>query len=108
MDAINDWELDSRIFHYLPCSRVLDYHQFGNGPAALGRRKMADLNELQLHDIPTKALVVEHAGAPFKLTDIILDEVREDELLVEMMYTGICHSVSERLPSLLPGQHGFA
>lgn len=67
---------------------------------------MADPKELPLHDIPTQALVVEHAGAPFKLTDIILDEVREDELLVEMMYSGICHSVSGRL-SLGAAQHGL-
>ena len=49
---------------------------------------------LPLKDIPTKALVVERPGASFVLTDIILDEVRDDEVLVEMKYTGLCHTVN--------------
>lgn len=44
-------------------------------------------------DIPTKALVVAEAGGPFVLGDVILDEVRPDEVLVEMKYTGLCHTV---------------
>lgn len=51
-------------------------------------------DSLPLRGIPTEALVVETAGAPFKLTQIILDEVRENEVLVEMMYSGVCHTVS--------------
>ncbi|OQV09147.1 Alcohol dehydrogenase GroES-like domain-containing protein [Cladophialophora immunda] len=42
--------------------------------------------------IRTKALVVEEANAPFKLMDVILDEVRDDELLIEMKYSGVCHT----------------
>ncbi|OBT97631.1 hypothetical protein VE01_04453 [Pseudogymnoascus verrucosus] len=42
--------------------------------------------------IPTKALVVEKAGSPFVLQDITLDEVRDGEVLVEMKYTGLCHT----------------
>ncbi|CAL5874487.1 uncharacterized protein PFLUO_LOCUS8783 [Penicillium psychrofluorescens] len=38
--------------------------------------------------IPTKAFVVEEPGAPFILQDVILDEVRANEVLVEMKYTG--------------------
>ena len=44
-------------------------------------------------NIPTKALVVEQPEAPFVLKDVILDEVRPDEVLVEMKYTGLCHTV---------------
>lgn len=40
----------------------------------------------------TEALVVHEAGAPFKPTPITLDTVRSDELLIEMKYSGICHT----------------
>lgn len=43
----------------------------------------------------TVALVVAEPGKDFKLQDIVLDEVRDDEFLIEMKYTGICHTVSE-------------
>ena len=46
-------------------------------------------------DIPTKALVVEKPGAPFILKDVILDEVRVDELLIEIKYAGLCHTVGD-------------
>ena len=44
-------------------------------------------------NIPTKCLIVEKPGAPFTLGDAILDEVREDEVLVEIKYSGLCHTV---------------
>ncbi|CAO2648155.1 Nn.00g090770.m01.CDS01 [Neocucurbitaria sp. VM-36] len=40
----------------------------------------------------TKAYVVEKKGAPFVLRDVILDEVRPNEVLVEIKYTGLCHT----------------
>jgi Zn-dependent alcohol dehydrogenase len=43
--------------------------------------------------ISTTAFVVEKPGAPFVLQDVILDEVRANEVLVEMKYTGLCHTV---------------
>lgn len=43
-------------------------------------------------NIETVALVVTEAKADFKLTPIILDEVRPDEVLIEMKYSGICPS----------------
>ncbi|KAJ5477921.1 hypothetical protein N7530_003430 [Penicillium desertorum] len=42
--------------------------------------------------IPTTAFVVEKPGAPFVLQDVILDEVRANEILVELKYTGLCHT----------------
>lgn len=54
-------------------------------------------NELPTN-IETIAYVVEEAGGDFRLMDIILDEVRSDELLIEMKFSGICHTVS--LPSV--------
>lgn len=44
-------------------------------------------------NIPTTAFVVDKPGAPFVLQDVILDEVRANEVLVEMKYTGLCHTV---------------
>ena len=46
-------------------------------------------------NIITKAYVVGHKGGPFVLKDVLLDEVRDDEVLVEIKYTGLCHTVSD-------------
>ncbi|KAF3761590.1 hypothetical protein M406DRAFT_94894 [Cryphonectria parasitica EP155] len=43
-------------------------------------------------NIETEALVVAAPGDDFKLVPIILDEVRGNEVLVEMKYSGICHT----------------
>lgn len=45
-------------------------------------------------NIETEALVVAKPGEHFQLTPIILDQVRGNEVLVEMKYSGICHTVS--------------
>ncbi|KAE8364609.1 chaperonin 10-like protein [Aspergillus caelatus] len=42
--------------------------------------------------LTTKAYVVEKKGAPFILRDIILDQVQPAEVLVEIKYTGLCHT----------------
>ena len=44
----------------------------------------------KLRDFETEALVVLEPKADFKLQPIILDEIRDDEVLVEMKYSGIC------------------
>lgn len=46
----------------------------------------------ELKNIPTKAYVVDSKDAPFVLRDVILDGTQENELLVEIKYTGICHT----------------
>ncbi|RFU74287.1 alcohol dehydrogenase [Trichoderma arundinaceum] len=43
-------------------------------------------------NIRTKAYVVESKGSPFTLRDVVLDEVQPSEVLVEIWYTGICHT----------------
>ncbi|KAF2804133.1 NAD(P)-binding protein [Mytilinidion resinicola] len=53
-------------------------------------------------DIETVALVVREVKADFELTPIILDEVRPDEVLVEMKYSGICHTDIVLQQGLLP------
>lgn len=45
-------------------------------------------------NIRTKALVVAKPKADFELQEVVYDEVRDDEYLIEMKYTGICHTVS--------------
>lgn len=47
----------------------------------------------------TEALVVQEPKADFTLTPITLDEVKPDEVLVEMKYSGICHTVCGYVPS---------
>lgn len=44
-------------------------------------------------NIKTEALVIRKPGDKFEMKPIILDEVRSDEVLVEMKYSGICHTV---------------
>ncbi|KAI1630142.1 chaperonin 10-like protein [Exophiala viscosa] len=50
------------------------------------------MDSLPEKDIPTKAIVVQKPHAPFELRDVILDEVRAHEVLVQMKFTGICHT----------------
>lgn len=44
-------------------------------------------------NIETVALVVDEPGADFKLQQVVFDEVQPDEYLIEMKYSGICHTV---------------
>jgi hypothetical protein len=46
-----------------------------------------------LKDIKTRALVVAQPKADFVMQTVFYDEVREDEYLIEMKYSGICHTV---------------
>ena len=55
---------------------------------------MLSMEDLPDINIATKAIVVEKPGAPFVLQDVTLDEVRPREVLVQMKYTGLCHTVS--------------
>lgn len=50
--------------------------------------------------VQTSALVVREPKADFTMTTITLDEVRADEILVEMKYSGICHTVRSHAPIL--------
>lgn len=42
-------------------------------------------------NVETVALVAEKPKDPFKLESIVLNAVRENELLIDMKYSGICH-----------------
>ncbi|VUC22994.1 unnamed protein product [Clonostachys rosea] len=42
--------------------------------------------------ITTKAYVVAERGGPFELRDVVLDKLHPTEVLVEIKYTGICHT----------------
>ncbi|KAI5460559.1 chaperonin 10-like protein [Mariannaea sp. PMI_226] len=54
-------------------------------------------------NIYTEALVIQKPGDNFEMKTVILDEVRPDELLVEMKYSGICHTDVLLQNGLLPG-----
>lgn len=45
----------------------------------------------------TRAYVLEKPNAPFVLRDVVLDELQPTEVLVEMKYTGLCHTVCSLL-----------
>ena len=48
-------------------------------------------------DIETIAYVVHKPKEDFVLENVVLDEMRDDEVLVDMKFSGICHTVcSER------------
>jgi aryl-alcohol dehydrogenase len=42
--------------------------------------------------IATRAAVVESVGAPFQVQDVVLADPRPDEVLVEMVAAGLCHT----------------
>ncbi|MDN0197715.1 NAD(P)-dependent alcohol dehydrogenase [Streptomyces sp. S.PNR 29] len=58
----------------------------------------------------TRAAVVESGGAPFTLSDVVLDEPGPHEAVVRMVATGLCHTdlgvASGGLPFPLPGVLG--
>ena len=47
-------------------------------------------------DIETIGWVVHDAKEDFKLEELILDGPQDDELLVDMKWSGICHTVGDR------------
>lgn len=44
--------------------------------------------------LQTEGIVLQGPTTGFEMMPVILDNMRPDELLVEMKYTGICHTVS--------------
>ncbi|KAM4055746.1 zinc-binding dehydrogenase [Hirsutella rhossiliensis] len=54
-------------------------------------------------NLATEALVVHKPGDRFEMKNIILDQVRSDEVLVEMKYSGICQTDNLLQAGLLPG-----
>jgi aryl-alcohol dehydrogenase len=51
----------------------------------------------------TRAAVVEGQGQPFTISEVELDEPREDEVLVRMVATGLCHT-DLTMGSFLPAE----
>lgn len=49
--------------------------------------------DVQTKDIETLAYVVHNPKEDFVLEDVVLDEMRDDEVLVDMKFSGICHTV---------------
>lgn len=54
---------------------------------------LASTDQTVMFPFKTEGLVVQAAKADFILEPITLDEVRSDEVLVEMKFSGICHTV---------------
>jgi aryl-alcohol dehydrogenase len=58
----------------------------------------------------TTAAIVEYAGSPFTLTDVVLDAPRPGEVLVRVVAAGLCHTdlgvAAGALPFPLPGVLG--
>lgn len=56
---------------------------------------------------PTRAAVVESPGAPFTVHDVVLDDVRAGDVLVEVVAAGLCHTdlgvQHGGIPFVLPG-----
>ena len=57
--------------------------------------------------LTTRAAVVEAPGAPFVVQDVVLDDVRTGEVLVEVVAAGLCHTdlgvQAGGIPFALPG-----
>lgn len=57
---------------------------------AVGQTANNASNGSDQKNIETVGYVVEEVNADFKLVPVILDEVRPNEVLVEMKYSGVC------------------
>ena len=53
--------------------------------------------ETSTKNIETIGYVVHGPKEEFKLEELVLDEMQDDELLVDMKYSGICHTVRQPL-----------
>lgn len=51
------------------------------------------MTEVSTKNIETIGYVVHGVKEDFKLEKIILDDIQDNELLVDMKYSGICHTV---------------
>jgi len=49
--------------------------------------------------IKTDALVTEAPGSGYKMMPVFIDELRPNEVLVEMRYSGLCHTVGPSFAS---------
>ena len=45
-------------------------------------------------ELLTEGLVVEESRRGFRFMPVMIDDMRPDDVLVEMQYSGICHTVS--------------
>jgi threonine dehydrogenase-like Zn-dependent dehydrogenase len=43
-------------------------------------------------DVRIRAAVVEKRGAPYKIEELVLRDLRYDEVLVKIVATGMCHT----------------
>lgn len=53
-------------------------------------------------NVTTEGLLVKEAGADFEMTPIVLADMNDDEVLVQMLYSGICHTDILLQRGLLP------
>ena len=93
--------VSSNLYHYIPFSNFLPaklktYQYHGNNHQKRSIRVCSGIT----FPVQTRALVVREPKADFTMTTITLDEVRADEVLVEMKYSGICHTVRSHTSNL--------
>ncbi|OLN86470.1 Aryl-alcohol dehydrogenase 2 [Colletotrichum chlorophyti] len=77
-------------------------HAEHTGHSALSCENSDAATLQSLKNIETEAYVAKDVGADFSLVRVILDEVRPDEVLVEMKFCGICHTDIVVQRGLLP------
>ena len=102
MNSVHSWFTRKTVFRFVPSS---SYHYISFSKVLPGNLKTyryhGDSHQkrsLQVSSgitfpVQTSALVVREPKADFTMTTIMLDDVRADEVLVEMKYSGICHTV---------------
>lgn len=61
--------------------------------APVSSSRNAKMSSQAFSNIKTRALVVTEPKADFSMQTIYLDEVRPDEILIDMKFSGICHTV---------------
>lgn len=74
-------------------------HEYKPGTQHIESATTDASNKNVYKNVKTQALVVNEPKADFKLETVYLDEVRGDELLIDMKFSGICHTVcTETIP----------
>ena len=61
------------------------------------RARPTQIKMIAKQEYQTEAFVVEKAKDDFQLRKVTMGPIRPDEVLVEMKYSGICHTVSAML-----------
>ena len=78
------------------------YPLFKEGAGNLGDRAGSAIDDKRTPQVRITAALTRAKGAPFELTELELDDPRDDEILVEIRAVGLCHTDLVARDQILP------